>query len=72
MLDKGLTGEELSCIMVVKGSFFGMGYLPRNFDTISQEAISSYIQPYKDNSFIRTLLNSYASNNPGLVREIVE
>ncbi len=72
VLDKGLTDKELSCIMVVKGSFFGMGYLPPNFDTISQEAISSYIQPYKDNSFIRTLLNSYASSNPQAIKLLAD
>jgi DNA polymerase-3 subunit epsilon len=68
VLDKGLSEDELSCIMVVKGSFFGMGYLPNNMQTITQEAISEYIKPYKENSFIRTLLNSFASNNPDSIR----
>src|SRR5919112_1048430 len=32
VLDKGLTEDEVSCIMVVQGAFFGMGYLPKNFE----------------------------------------
>ena len=68
LLDKGLKEQELSCIMVLQGSFFGMGYLPRDFDTGSFEAIKEYIIPYKENSFIRTLLQSHASRFPDQIR----
>jgi len=68
VLDKGLSDQELSCIMVVQGSFFGMGYLPKNIRDINRKAIEDYIQPYKENSFIRNLLNSFFTNNPDNVR----
>lgn len=68
VLDKGLSEDEISCIMVVKGSFFGMGYLPKNFENISEAAISEYIKPYKENSFIRTLLNSFSTSFPDKIR----
>jgi len=68
VLDKGLTEDEISCIMVVQGSFFGMGYLPKNFETINEKAIEEYITPFKDNSTIRVLLNSYANANPERLR----
>ena len=68
VLDKGLTDQELSCIMVVKGSFFGMGYLPQNFDDITEKAIAQYIKPYKENSYIRTLLGSFIHKYPDGVR----
>lgn len=70
VVDKGLNEEELSCIMVVNGSFFGMGYLPKNFDNITQQAISEYIKPYKENSYIRTLLNAYLNKFPEQVRPL--
>ncbi len=72
VLDKGLKKEERSCIMVVKGSFFGMGYLPKNFDAITQAAIAEYIQPYKENSYIRTLLNAHFNNYPAQVHHLAE
>jgi DNA polymerase-3 subunit epsilon len=72
VLDKGLKKEEQSCILVVNGSFFGMGYLPKNFDNISQTAIAEYIQPYKENSYIRTLLNAHFNNFPAQVRHLNE
>jgi DNA polymerase-3 subunit epsilon len=68
VLDKGLSDDEVSCIMVVNGDFFGMGYLPNNFETISQKAIAEYIKPYKDNSFIRNLLSAFYAANPDQVK----
>jgi DNA polymerase-3 subunit epsilon len=68
VLDKGLTEDEISCIMVVKGSFFGMGYLPKNFTNINYQAIADYIKPYKENSYIRNLLNSFYNTNPSQVK----
>lgn len=68
VLDEGLTEDEVSCIMVVQGAFFGMGYLPKNFDTITQKAIADYITPYKDNSTIRMLLSSFTNANPERIK----
>ena len=68
VLDKGLDPNELSCIMVVSGAFFGMGYLPKDFTSISHDAIKDYIKPYKENSYIRNLLNSHRNNFPDQVR----
>ncbi|HYO20955.1 MAG TPA: exonuclease domain-containing protein [Flavisolibacter sp.] len=70
VLDKGLTEDEISCIMVVQGNFFGMGYLPKNFEPINQKAISEYITAYKDNSTIRMLLSSFATTNPEQIKMI--
>lgn len=72
VLDRGLSEEEISCIMVVKGSFFGMGYLPKDFDNISEESIKEYIKPYKENSYIRTLLNAHINKFPDQVRHLLD
>lgn len=68
VLDKGMTDDDVSCIMVVKGNFFGMGYLPKNVDNISIDAVTQYVKPYKDNSYIRTLLRSHLTQFPSQVR----
>ena len=70
VIDKGLSDDEVSCIMVEQGSFFGMGYLPKNLENISKQAIREYIKPYKENSYIRTLLLSHASNFPTQIRNL--
>ncbi|MGZ3922827.1 MAG: GIY-YIG nuclease family protein, partial [Flavisolibacter sp.] len=67
VIDKGLSENELSCIMVEQGAFFGMGYLPKNLEKISRDSIQEYIKPYRENSFIRTLLLSHATNYPSQI-----
>src|SRR5947209_2894762 len=68
VMDKGLTEDQVSCIMVVQGSFFGMGYLPKNTVDLNRKNIESFIQPYKENSYIRTLLLAHVSNHPHQVK----
>jgi DNA polymerase-3 subunit epsilon len=68
VLDNGLTEQEISCIMVVNGAFFGMGYLPRDAQNISMEAIKEFIKPYKENSYIRTLLNAHLAKFPDQIK----
>jgi DNA polymerase III subunit epsilon len=72
VLDKGLSENEVSCIVVDQGNFFGMGYLPKNLETISRAAIHEYIKPYKENSYIRTLLLSHVSNFPSQIKTLSE
>ncbi len=71
VVDKGLTNDDLSCVMVVKGDFFGMGYLPKNA-TVSFDNLSTCIQPYKDNSYIRTLLRSHLAQFPSQITMLSE
>lgn len=68
VLDRGITENEISCILINEGSFFGMGYLPKNLENISRQTIQEYIKPYKENSYIRTLLLSHANNFPDKVK----
>ena len=70
VLDRGLTEHEISCIMVVQGSFFGMGYLPKNIEGISKKSIEEFIKPYKENSYIRSLLLSHASSFPTQIKAL--
>ncbi len=70
VLDKGLSGDDMSVIMVVQGAFFGMGYLPKNTQNLSQQSVRNFITPYKENSYIRTLLNAHFARNPQQVRHL--
>lgn len=68
VMDKGLDEEEQSCILVLQGNFFGMGYLPANFDPSNADMIQEYIKPYKDNSTIRSLLNAHLNKFPDQIK----
>jgi DNA polymerase-3 subunit epsilon len=58
VFDKGLKEEQLSCVVVEKGSLVGMGYIhPAMKEQI--DTIKECLQPLKENAVIRQLLNRY-------------
>jgi DNA polymerase-3 subunit epsilon len=64
IMDKGLNGEDRSCILVQEGRFYGMGYLPGNAISEKLEEIRELVTTYHENSYIRNLVFSYASRFP--------
>jgi DNA polymerase-3 subunit epsilon len=64
IIEKGLNAEEKSCILVWKGKFFGMGYLPADIQITDPETLKDFLTPYRENIFIRNLINGYAARFP--------
>ncbi len=64
IIDKGLTIDEQSCILVIKGKIYGMGYLPASFPIEDLEKIKEKIDLIKENRFIQTLIHGYAARFP--------
>ena len=64
IVDKGLNGDDKSCVLVLNGKLYGMGYIPTDAQIFDTETLKEYLQPYKENSFIRNLLNGYAARYP--------
>lgn len=68
IVEKGLNGTDQSCILVCEGKFFGMGYLPEGTTIEEPATIKDYLTPYRENSFIRNVINSYAARFPQKVK----
>lgn len=64
LVGAGLTEEEQSCILMEKGRFYGMGYLPGDISIISVDEIKSYITAYNENDYIRGLVYQHAERYP--------
>jgi DNA polymerase-3 subunit epsilon len=64
IIDDGLHPEERSCILVQKGKFYGMGYIPAHVQVTALEELADMVTPYKGNSYISNLIYGYASKNP--------
>jgi DNA polymerase-3 subunit epsilon len=64
IVDKGLNGDDRSCILVLNGKLYGMGYIPGDTQISEAEQLKDHLQPYKENSFIRNLLNGFAARYP--------
>ncbi|RYY52813.1 MAG: DNA polymerase III subunit epsilon [Chitinophagaceae bacterium] len=68
IVERGLERDDRSCVLVWKGKFYGMGYLPGDISITEPESIKEYLTPFRENMFIRNLVNLYASKYPDRVR----
>ncbi|TMI91800.1 MAG: DNA polymerase III subunit epsilon [Bacteroidetes bacterium] len=72
IVDKGLNGNDQSCILVLKGKLYGMGYIPADAQITNTDGLKDYLQPYRENSFIRNLLNGYSSRYPSKIIRLID
>ncbi|MFI5131664.1 MAG: exonuclease domain-containing protein [Chitinophagales bacterium] len=68
IVENGLNADEQSCVLVVKGKFYGMGYIPVDVQIMEIETLLSFLKPYKENNYISNLISSYAARFPDKVR----
>ncbi len=64
VVDSGLKVEEQSCILIEKGRFFGMGYLPSDMDFHAIDDLKSHLTPHAENDYIRGLVFQHISRYP--------
>ena len=64
LIDNGLEEQEQSCILVEKGKFYGMGYLPSDSNVHHVEELKNYLTPYVENDYIRGIIFKYAERFP--------
>lgn len=63
-VDKGITDDEQSCILVNKGAFYGMGYLHDGVFPDSILELQEKLEPMPDNDYIRNLVFKHAAAFP--------
>lgn len=64
LIDKGLAPENKFCLLVEKGCFWGMGYLPASYAVSSSDDLKNLLQPYRDNDYIRNQIYSFVQSYP--------
>lgn len=62
--------NNISCILVEKGRFFGMGILPDKSAMQALESIRSHMTPYPENEVLKSMLRSYSDKYPARVRQL--
>jgi DNA polymerase-3 subunit epsilon len=72
LVDEGLNENEQSCILIEKGKFYGMGYLPSDINVHHIEDLKNFITHYKENDYIKGLIFQYVERYPGKKVEIGE
>ena len=64
VIDEGIKDEERLCLLIERGSFWGMGYLPATAKRLSAADIKIHLNPYADNDYIRNSIYSFVEANP--------
>lgn len=68
IIEKGLNGDDQSCILVLEGKFYGMGYITNDSQLATIASLKELLTPYKENLFIRNIINGYAARFPHKVK----
>jgi DNA polymerase-3 subunit epsilon len=64
IVDDGTNPTEKLCLLVERGSFWGMGYVKETEFNANLETLKQVLQPYADNDFIRNSIYSFAELHP--------
>ncbi len=64
LIDYGLHQQEQSCILMEKGKFYGMGYLPTDISIYAIDELKYRLTPYAENDYIRGLIYNHAMKYP--------
>jgi len=64
VMDDGIKQNEKLCLLIEKGSFWGMGYLPSSIKISFSEELKDILQPYQDNDTIRNSIYSFIEAHP--------
>lgn len=64
VLGEGVEDGQQSCLLIEKGKFYGMGYVPLEMKLKDVGKLKKVLTPYHDNDFIRDMIYRYAETNP--------
>jgi len=64
LIDKGMDDNDKSCILVMAGNLYGMGYLTDNQQLDNIETLQKNLEPLQDNDYIRNLVFRHATEYP--------
>lgn len=64
LVDEGHQSVEQSCILIEKGRFYGMGYLPADCSVHDMDSLKTYLTRYPENDYIKGLVYQHAEKFP--------
>lgn len=64
LLGDGVEPGQRSCMLIEKGRFYGMGYVPEQMSIKEVAKLKKLLTPYQDNDFIRDMIFRHAETFP--------
>lgn len=71
VVDDGKDNYEQSCVLIEKGRFYGMGYIPLEANVSHIDQLKEYVTQYPENDYIRGLVYNYVDKRPEKKRVFV-
>ncbi len=65
--EKSYFNNQDCCILMEDGKFYGMGYVPPDFDLTLKEYLRTKLQAYPEYDYVRSLIKRYAMEQPDKV-----
>ncbi|SDH58529.1 DNA polymerase-3 subunit epsilon [Chitinophaga filiformis] len=63
IMGTGRDAQEQSCILMEKGRFYGMGYIPRDTAITEETGVKEWLTQYPENEYILNLIHAHAGNH---------
>lgn len=64
VVDRGRNEAEQLCLLIERGCFWGMGYIPATMHLTNANEVKGLLVPYQDNDTIRNSIYSFAMQYP--------
>ncbi|UAY52932.1 exonuclease domain-containing protein [Ferruginibacter albus] len=64
VVDDGINEDEKLCLLIERGSFWGMGHLPAASKIEKSDELKALLNPYSDNDYICNSIYSFVELNP--------
>ncbi|NDF99360.1 MAG: DNA polymerase III subunit epsilon, partial [Chitinophagia bacterium] len=64
IIDRGLQKNTYSCILVERGLFYGMGYVPNKVSPTNLDVLKEHVTRYRDNSYIQRIIREHTGQYP--------
>lgn len=65
LVDKGRTLSEKSCILMERGVFYGMGFIPDDQQIVDITQLKDQLTVHPSNDYIRNMIKNHAIKYPG-------
>ncbi|RXK86486.1 exonuclease domain-containing protein [Filimonas effusa] len=70
ILETSMICSDVSCILVEKGRFVGMGLLPEKVDPFRIDHIKDHLTVYPENEVLKNMIRSYSDRYPARVLQL--
>lgn len=64
IIEKNNHQKETLCLLMEKGSFWGMGYIETSIKKMALDQLKEILEPHADNNFIRNSMHNYVEHHP--------